>query len=228
MSAWPSSADELRAAQERLGSMFAPGWTAPDQPLAIGGCFVCFPRGASGAGEAGDPAWAGAAVVRDGQLIGSVVVAGRAGAPYESGLLAMREGPALEAAVRALSMLPDALLVNATGRDHPRRAGLALHLGAVLGQPSVGVTHRLLVADGDWPREPFAGARSPILLAGEPVGYWLRTRAGARPLAVHAGWRVSPAQAVEVVQASLGGARTPEPLRQARRLARVARAQDGG
>ena len=53
----------------------------------------------------------------------------------------MREGPLLEAAVRALEVEPDLLLVNATDRDHPRRAGLALHLGALLDLPTVGVTH---------------------------------------------------------------------------------------
>jgi deoxyribonuclease V len=233
MDSWPLTADELRAEQEQLALAAAPPWSPPDGPLRLGGCFVCFSRGAEGAGEAGDPAWAGAAVVQDGRLIAAAVRVGRAGAPYEPGLLALREGAALEAAVRALSELPDVLLVNATGRDHPRRAGLALHLGAVLGLPSVGVTHRVLLAGREWPQggwgsKSAAGARRPILIGGELAGYWLRTRAGARPLAVHAGWRVSPAQAVKVVQRALGGARTPEPLRQARRLARVARTEAGG
>jgi deoxyribonuclease V len=186
---------------------------------------VCFPRGAEGAGAAGDPAWAAAAVVRAGRIVASAVLQGVAGGAYVPGLLALREGPALEAAVRGLGELPDVLLVNATGRDHPRRCGLAFHLGAVLGVPSVGVTHRLLVAGGAWPSDAGAGALSPIRIDGEPLGYWLRTRAGARPLAVHAGWRISPAQAVEIVQRACVEARTPEPLRQARRLARTARAK---
>ena len=73
----------------------------------------------------GDPAWAGAAVVASGHRITSAEAAGFAGAPYEAGLLALREGPLLEAAVRSLPRLPEVLLVNATGRDHPRSAGLA-------------------------------------------------------------------------------------------------------
>jgi hypothetical protein len=63
------------------------------------------------------------------------------------------EGPLLEAAVRALPAQPDVLLVDATGRDHPRRGGLALHLGAALDLPTVGVTHRPPVAEEerlDW------------------------------------------------------------------------------
>ena len=147
---------------------------------------------------------------------------GRAGAPYEPGLLALREGALLEAAVRALPARPKVLLVDATGRDHPRRAGLALQLGAVLELPTVGVTHRPLAAEGEWPADE-RGARSPLLLGGELVGYWLRTRAGTRSLAVHAAWRTDPDTAATVVL-SASRARTPEPLRRARRRAREARA----
>lgn len=152
------------------------------------------------------------------------MVRGRAGAPYEQGLLALREGALLETAVRALPERPDVLLVDATGSDHPRRAGLALHLGAVLGMPTVGVTHRPLIAEGEWPADE-RGARSPLLLGGELVGYWVRTKAGTRPLAAHAAWRTDSETAAEVVL-SASQARTPEPLRRARRRAREARALD--
>jgi deoxyribonuclease V len=118
---------------------------------------------------------------------------------------------------------PDLLLVNATGRDHPRRAGLALHLGAVLDVPTVGITHRLLVADGVWPNDEH-GATSPFRVEGERVGYWLRTRSGTRPLAVHAAWRTDADTAVAATRAIIGTTRTLEPLREARRLARTARA----
>jgi deoxyribonuclease V len=123
--------------------------------------------------------------------------------------------------VRALQPAPDVLLVNATGRDHPRRAGLALHLGAVLEFPTVGVTHRPLLAQGEWPSD--AADTSALRLGSDVVGHWLRTRPGVRPLAVHAGWRTDPDTAVAVVRAALTGRRTPEPLREARRLARRAR-----
>jgi deoxyribonuclease V len=142
---------------------------------------------------------------------------------YEPGLLALREGALLEAAVRALRAEPDVLLVDATGGDHPCRAGVALHLGAVLDIPTVGVTHRPLAAEGDWPQDE-RGARSPLLLEGELVGYWLRTRENTRPLAVHAAWRTDPDTAVAVALA-VSRARTPEPLRRARTLARKARAE---
>jgi deoxyribonuclease V len=154
------------------------------------------------------------------------VVEGAAGAGYEAGQLALREGPLLEAAVRALAEPPDVLLVNATGRDHPRRAGLALHLGRVLNLPTVGVTHRTLVAAGDWPPDE-RGAEAPLVLEGELVGYWLRTKRGVRPLAVHSAWRTDPDTAAAIVLAAVRRARTPEPLRVARRAARTARERGG-
>jgi deoxyribonuclease V len=157
------------------------------------------------------------------------VEAGVTGAPYVPGLLALRVGPLMERTTRGLTPRPDVLLVDATGRDHPRRAGLAVHLGAELDTPTVGVTHRPLVAVGDepdaWP--PYLrGATSPLRIAGEVVGCWLRTQPGVRPLVVHPGWRVDLDTAVDVVLGTTPRARTPEPLRRARRAARQARAGD--
>jgi deoxyribonuclease V len=126
--------------------------------------------------------------------------------------------------VRALPIVPEVLVVNATGRDHPRRVGLALHLGVVLGLPTIGVTTRPLVAQGDWPTDQRA-ATAPLLLAGEVVGCWVRTRAGAKPVAVHAAWQTGAQDAVQVVLAATRRARTPEPLRRARTLARTRRAR---
>ncbi|MGH2812253.1 MAG: endonuclease V, partial [Actinomycetota bacterium] len=146
---------------------------------------------------------------------------------YQPGLLALREGPLLEAAVRRLSILPDVLLVNATGRDHPRRAGLALHLGAVLDLPTVGVTERPLLATGAVP-DARRGASAPLHLENEVVAFWVRTRHGIRPVVAHAAWRTAPSVATEVVIAATKKARTPEMLRRARRAARAARGNAGG
>jgi deoxyribonuclease V len=214
---WPSTSEELISEQEALARASPPP-NRPSGTAALAGCFVCFGRGGTGPGHAGDPGWAGAALGGE-----TAVATGAAAAPYEPGLLALREGLLLEAAVRALPTRAEALLVNATGRDHPRRAGLALHLGAILELPTAGVTHRPLLAAGEWPPDE-TGARSQLLLEGELVGYWLRTRAGTRPLAVHAGWRTDPDTALELVLAGFAGRRTPEPIRRARRAARRARA----
>jgi deoxyribonuclease V len=114
------------------------------------------------------------------------------------------------------------LLVNSTGRDHPRRAGMALHLGSRLGIPTVGVTNRLLVATGDVPADALR-ARAAFRIGAETVGWWVRSQPGTRPLAVHAAWRTDPGTALAVVLACTTHARTPAPLRAARRSAREAR-----
>jgi deoxyribonuclease V len=224
VTAWPGTEEELVRAQLALARAQPEPWLPNTALRATGACFLCFGRGKVGAGAAGDPGWAGAALLQDGQTV-TVVATGEAGAPYAPGLLALREGPLLERAVHALPELPEVLLVDATGRDHPRRAGLALHLGAALDVPTVGVTHRPLLAEGEWPPDE-RGARSPLVLDGELVGYWVRTRPGTRPLACHAAWRTDPEAAVEIVLALTGQRRTPEPLRWARTAARRARGLD--
>ena len=185
MGEWPATREELIEEQLRLAAFDAAPWRF-DPGACVGAVFVCFARGGSGPGRAGDRAWAAACAGRE-----TVAVAGRAAAPYLPGLLALREGALLEAAVGALAEPPDVLLVDATGRDHPRRAGLALHLGAVLDLPTVGVTHRPLVAEGAWGHgtseargarsssttsslvtdsaRARARARSPPTLHGEPM-----------------------------------------------------------
>jgi deoxyribonuclease V len=218
---WPTTVEELVAAQLALAQATPPPWEPPDLPT-VAGCFACFSRGSSGPGQAGEPGWAGAAVYRRRRCVARATIDGRAGAPYVPGLFALRAGALLENAVWSLPMRPDVLMVDATGHDHPRHAGLAVHLGAVLGLPTVGITHRTLLAVGEWPTGG-RGAVSPLLLDGVLVGFWVRTRDGRRPLAVHAGWRTDPAVAVRVVLAAAHH-RTPTPLREARRLARTARA----
>lgn len=220
---WPTDPGELVRRQAELARERPEPWS-PLPAMRVGGCFVCFERCVTAPGNAGDPGWAAAVTMTENRIIAANQVHGTAGDPYEPGLLAAREGPLLQKAVGALAVLPDVLLVNATGRDHPRQAGLALHVGWVLDLPTVGVTHRPLLAYGD-PPGPWAGSHSPLWIDSEQVGWWLRTRLGARPIAVSPGWRIDLDTALDVVLAAIGGARTPEPIRQARRLAREARSR---
>ncbi len=184
---------------------------------------MCFPRGFEGPGAPGDRAWAAAVVMAGGRVTAQTVITGEAAAAYRSGFLALREGPPLEAAVRALTVFPEVLLVDATGKDHPRGAGLALHLGARLDLPTIGITDRPLVAEGAWPPDTL-GATSPLRIKDRIVACWVRTAKGSRPLVVHAAWRTGLEVAVQVVLAVTAGTRTPEPMRLARRAARTARA----
>jgi deoxyribonuclease V len=222
---WPDTAGELARVQQQLAERTPPPWRPSGPRPLVAGCFVCFRRGQEGRGRAGEPGWATAVLMRgDRRQAGSAVVSGSAAAPYEPGLLAMREGPLLEAVVRGLPEPPEVVMANASGRDHPRSAGLALHLGAVLDLPSVGVTDRPLLATGGDPG-PERGETSALMLCGLEVARRLRTRAGARPIVVHTGWRTDLDTAISVVLASTRRARTPEPLRRARRAARQARAE---
>lgn len=221
---WPSNADDLMADQHRLAHVAPTVWTPATTELCIGGCWACFPRGYAGAGQAGDPAWAAAVVICNGVLADEHVRTGVATAPYIPGLLALRVGPLIEEVASMLSPTPDVLLVDGTGPDHPRRAGLALQLGAELEVPTVGVTHRPLLAEGGWPGNE-RGAVSILRIGDDVVGCWVRTRPGVRPLAVHPGWRVTLQTAVDVVLGSAPRDRTPEPLRLARQAARAARAR---
>lgn len=232
---WPTDALTLERVQGELASATPPPWRPPATgPLRVGGCWATFPRGLTGPGAAGDRAWAAAVTLdvepaadrSEGQVVATHQITGRAGAGYRPGLLALRIGALLEDAVRGLGARPEVVLLDASGPDHPRRAGLAVHLGHELDVPTVGVTHRPLNAHGAWPADR-RGATTPLLLDGEVVAAWLRTRAGTRPLVVHPGWRVSLEVALAVVSRCTGVRRTPEPLRQARHLARTARLSSG-
>jgi deoxyribonuclease V len=222
---WPITPEELVAVQAEVARAIAPPWPAPRDPGRVAACFVCFERRPSGRGAAGDRGWAAACVVTPSGEPVTRIVRGEAPAPYEPGLLALREGPVLEAALRALPLPPDVLVVNATGRDHPRRAGLSLHLGARLGVPSIGVTNRPLQASGPLPDE-WRGATSALRIGDEIMAYWVRTRRGTRPLVAHPGWRTDPEQAIELLLRLTPRWRTPLPLRLARQAARLARASD--
>lgn len=190
--------------------------------LAVAALFAAFPRGEGGPGAAGQVVITAAVLWRDGRTVFRAVARGRSGGPYTAGLLALRCGAPLEAGVAGLPQRPELVLVDATGRDHPRRGGLALHLGTRLDLPTVGVTNRALVAGFDEPGEA-RGSSSPLLAGDEPVGYAVRTRAGTRPVLAHAGWRTTPEQARDLTLALSGRWRTPLPLRCARTLARRAR-----
>jgi deoxyribonuclease V len=221
---WPSDVASLITQQYQLARAAPQPVILDPGRVIIGGCWVCFPRGLVGPGTDHDSAWCAAVIMSAGRVTEQQMINGTTSAPYLPGLMALRIGPIMEQAVRALSRQPGVLLLDATARDHPRRAGLALHLGAELDIPTIGVTHRPLAAFGDWPADQ-RGATSPLLIDDDVVGCWLRTQPGVRPLAVHPGWRVDLNTAIDLVSLLTKRRRTPEPLRRARQLARRARTQ---
>lgn len=136
------------------------------------------------------------------------------GLPYIPGLLGFREVPALMVALDRLPVQPDLILVDGHGIAHPRRFGVACHLGVLRDVPTIGVAKSLLV--GEIAGE---GPRAPIVWKGEVIGMALRTRARANPILVSPGHRISLETAVAWVEACLRGRRLPEPTRHAHEAA---------
>jgi deoxyribonuclease V len=143
--------------------------------------------------------------------------------PYVPGLLSFREVPALLDAFAQLRQTPDVAILDGQGVAHPRRFGLACHLGLWLGLPCLGCAKSRLVGDYDEPG-PNAGDANPLMLGGEEVGAVVRSAAGAKPVFVSPGHNIDLASAVAVVRATLGGYRHPAPTRAAHMAANRLRA----
>jgi deoxyribonuclease V len=138
--------------------------------------------------------------------------------PYVPGLLSFREVPAVLAALEQLQALPDILLCDGQGYAHPRRFGIACHLGVLTGLPSIGVGKSRLLGRYTEP-EMTKGAWAPLWDKGEVIGAVLRSRAGVAPLFVSVGHRISLATAREWVLRCTLRYRLPETTRHAHRLA---------
>ncbi len=152
------------------------------------------------------------------QLIASSVARIPTSMPYVPGLLSFRELPALLQALQGLPLVPDLIVCDGLGIAHPRRLGIASHLGVVTGLPTIGVAKKILVGTHEeLPQEK--GARVPLKHAGEQIGWMLRSKDRIKPLIVSPGHRVSLNSAVELVMACCRGYRLPEPTRLADRLA---------
>ena len=138
--------------------------------------------------------------------------------PYVPGLLSFRELPAVLAALAGLAQPPDLLLVDGQGLAHPRRFGIACHLGVLTGLPTIGVAKTRLVGAHD-PVPDRRGAWVPLHDRGEVIGAVLRSRVGVKPLYVSVGHRLSLERAVEWVMACTGRYRLPQTTRAAHALA---------
>ena len=138
--------------------------------------------------------------------------------PYVPGLLSFREAPVVLAALEKLRVLPELLLCDGQGRAHPRRFGLACHLGLLTGLPAVGVAKsRLCGAFGVLPEEK--GSWVALEDRGEVIGSVLRSRTGVKPLFVSVGYKISLATARVLVLGCLTRFRLPETTRWAHRIA---------
>ncbi len=132
--------------------------------------------------------------------------------PYVAGLLSFREAPALLAAFRKLSRAADLIFIDGHGYAHPRRFGIACHIGLLLGQPTIGCAKSLLIGTHAALRAA-AGSRAPLLDKAEAIGAAVRTRRGVKPVYVSVGHRISLSRAVEFTLAAADGFRIPRPTR---------------
>lgn len=144
--------------------------------------------------------------------------------PYVPGLLTFREAPALLAALKQLHCEPDVFMFDGQGYAHPRRFGLACHMGVLLDRPSVGCAKTILIGRCIPPDER-RGAASDLIHNGERIGMAIRTRDRVKPLYVSIGHRMSLSSAVHVVLTCCNGYRLPEPTRLADKLVRRERGQ---
>ena len=140
--------------------------------------------------------------------------------PYIPGLLAFREGPVILDALRQLRCVPDAFIFDGMGQIHPRKLGIAAHLGLWLQRPTIGCgkTHFI----GDFV-EPTAekGSSSALIYRGETIGAVLRTRAKVKPVYVSVGHRADLASAVQLTLSATSRYRLPDPVRAAHNEARL-------
>ncbi|MEQ5835518.1 deoxyribonuclease V [Marinobacter sp. NFXS9] len=138
--------------------------------------------------------------------------------PYVPGLLSFRECPVILEALKQLKTMPDLLLCDGQGIAHPRRLGIATHIGLLTGLPSIGVgKSRLTGTHGPVPDTK--GEWTPLVDGDETIGAVLRTRSGVKPLFISPGHRISLPTAIDVVMACITRYRLPETTRWADGLA---------
>ena len=209
---WPKTTGEARAIQERLRDQ-----VVRRDELAevrrVAGLDVGFPGG-------GDETRAGVAILSfpDLLLLESASARRRTVFPYVPGLLSFREAPALLEALASLSEPPQLLLCDGQGYAHPRRCGLACHLGVLTGIPSIGVAKSRLIGEHG-PLGPEKGDWTPLWDHDEIIGALVRTRRNVQPLYISVGHKISLETAVRFVLACTTRFRLPETTRWAHRLA---------
>ena len=145
-------------------------------------------------------------------LVEVKVVNDRVDFPYVPGLLSFREAPLILAACESLTVTPDLIMVDGQGVAHPRRIGLACHLGLFLDTPTIGCAKSRLCGSHEEPGAA-AGSYADLVDGSEIIGAVLRTRAGVKPVYVSVGHKVDLPTAIHWVLACCRGYRLPEPTR---------------
>lgn len=213
---------EAIAEQDRLRALVRPSGDAPSPLRLIAGLDVAYAKDESRV--------AGAVTVLDAETLEVVETATAlrpVDFPYVPSLLAFREIPALTDALDKLTHAPDILVCDGYGLAHPRRFGLACHLGVLTDLPTFGVAKTAFIGEYDEPGTE-RGASSDLVDCGEIVGRVLRTQRDIKPVFVSAGHRIGLDAATELALRLAPRFRLPETTRQADQASRRALAEAGG
>ena len=203
---WQVTAAEAKEIQRRLALQVSKR-NEVDAPRLVAGVDISAP-------DRGGVAKGAVVVLRLPDLtpIESSVVEQRVSFPYVPGLLSFRETPVILAACEGLTLTPDLFIADAQGIAHPRRLGLASHLGLLLDIPTIGCAKSILCGrHGELGEEP--GSYAPLFDGSEVIGAALRTKRGVKPVFVSIGHRVDLEAAIGWVLACCRGYRLPEPTR---------------
>jgi len=209
---WRVTTARAREIQLELASQVAQVGSVTS-PRLIGGVDISVNRW-TGTGK-------GAAVVLsypDLEIVETKVVTDRIAFPYVPGLLSFREAPLILAALEKITVTPDLIMVDGQGMAHPRRMGLASHLGLFLGVPTIGCAKSRLCGECEEPGSE-AGSYADLTDKGEVIGAALRTKAGVKPVYVSIGHMIDLPSAMRWVLACCRGYRLPEPTRLAHQTA---------
>ena len=206
---WTSDVAEARDIQRRLASLVSRRDETPADVRYVAGLDLSSP-------DARGVVRGAAVVLRYPELtpVETRIVEAMPALPYVPGLLSFREAPALLDALARLRHEPDIILVDGQGYAHPRRFGLACHIGVLTDRPAIGCAKsRLIGVAGHLARKK--GAWVELTDAGETIGAVVRTRDGVAPVYASIGHKVDLAAAVRWMLACCKGYRIPEPTRQA-------------
>ncbi|MBE1534848.1 endonuclease V [Actinomadura algeriensis] len=217
---WPDTRAEAEAIQDGLRPLLDLDSPGPVRPRTVAGLDVSY----AGDGDGTGARLAAAAVVLDAatlRVVEESVAVGTAAFPYIPGLFAFRELPTLVEALRGLRTVPDLLVCDGFGVAHPRRFGLACHVGVLTGLPAIGVGKTAFVGEHATPG-PRRGDASPLTDDGEVVGRVLRTQDDVKPVFVSVGHRTGLDDACRIVLELAPDYRLPETTRRADRLSRDA------
>ncbi|RKS74957.1 endonuclease V [Actinomadura pelletieri DSM 43383] len=215
---WPSTPKEAEAIQDRLRPLLHLDVPGPTTPRTVAGLDVSYTSDGTGT------RLAAAVVVLDATtltVIEESVATGTATFPYVPGLFAFRELPTLLTALNDLTTTPDLLVCDGFGVAHPRRFGLACHLGVLTDLPTIGVGKTAFIGTHTDPG-PHRGDTSPLLDADETIGRVLRTQDNVKPVFVSVGHRTDLDTACRNVLDLTPHYRLPETTRKADRLSRDA------